>query len=343
MSMIASPLRPVRQMMSNHRVPYVIAFAIVAVGATAVTLGVSQSSGGSTAGSASSALFNTPHILYRSLEEGPNFTNLAYVPVDDPTGDGAAAGPKCLRVAAAADYAVCMRNGTNPAVPFEVEVLNEKLEAESDQSLAGVPSRARVAPDGQHYATTVFVSGHNYISLGFSTETIIYEKDGTSLGNLEEYAFMLNNERREDEDRNIWGVTFAEDSNRFFATMATGGRTYLVQGDIDERTLTAIHENAECPSLSPDGRTVVYKKSVGGGQHAWRFYAFDLETGKETQLGETRSIDDQVAWLDNENIIYGVTKSGGGATAADIWMAPLDGGQPELLIENADSPTIVGR
>lgn len=320
-----------------------VAIGIVGVAAAAIVVGVAQSRGGSAASATSEELFDSRHIIFRTLDDGGDFSRIAYVPAGDPDAKPSIAEPECLRVAAAAESAVCLRTGTNPAQPFQVDVLDDQLETTSDEPLNGVPSRARVSPDGGYYATTVFVSGHNYISLGFSTETIIYERGGDTIGNLEDFTFLLNGQSNENVDRNVWGVTFAADSNTFYATMATQGRTYLVEGDIEEQTLTAIQENAECPSLSPDGTTLVYKKRVApGSEQAWRFYSFDLETGRESKLGETRSVDDQVAWLDDEHILYAVPKSSGGQTAADIWTAPIDGGEPELLIEDADSPTVVG-
>ena len=33
-------------------------------------------------------------------------------------------------------------------------------------------------------------------------------------------------------DVNFWGVTFARDSDRFYATLATGGKTYLIEGSV---------------------------------------------------------------------------------------------------------------
>jgi hypothetical protein len=206
-----------------------------------------------------------------------------------------------------------------------------------------VPSRARVAPDGRHFATTVFVSGHNYISLGFSTETVIYRADGRPIGNVEKFTFRINGREDTSVDRNVWGVTFAADSRLFFATVAASGRTYLVRGDLHARTLTALRENAECPSLSPDERTVVYKRRVGStADQAWRFHALNLQTGQERPLGEHRSVDDQVAWLNNSEVLYAVPTVTDGRTTADIWAAPINGGAPRLLIRNADSPTVVG-
>ncbi|WP_435885828.1 hypothetical protein [Streptomyces erythrochromogenes] len=50
-------------------------------------------------------------------------------------------------------------------------------------------------------------------------------------------------------DVNFRGVTFADDERTFYATMAAGGRTHLVRGDLAERTVTTLRENVECPSL----------------------------------------------------------------------------------------------
>jgi hypothetical protein len=58
----------------------------------------------------------------------------------------------------------------------------------------------------------------------------------------------------------------------------------------------------------------------------------------ETPLAETRSIDDQVIWLDNNTIAYALP----GDRAPDIWAAPADAtGTPRLLVRHASSPSAV--
>ncbi|TDD37576.1 hypothetical protein E1287_08360 [Actinomadura sp. KC06] len=329
--------------MNRSRVTLALAVLLVGVAAGTVLTAVFGREGESAAGEAGPGLFRTEHIVFRSLKRGPDQGRIAYVP-PDAARSRVLAGPRCLRVAAEAGRAVCLRDGGVPGRPYEIVRLNDRLKEAGDEPLAGVPSRARVAPDGRHFASTVFVSGHNYISLGFSTETMVYDgKNGRPLANLEHFTFLVNGVKDGSVDRNVWGVTFAADSNVFFATVAVSGRTYLARGDLSRRTLTALRENAECPSLSPDQTRVVYKKRVSEtSQDAWRFYAFDLRNGREWPLGETRSVDDQVAWLDGERVMYAVPKSGEGRTTADIWTAPLDGGKPRLLIPDADSPTLVG-
>ncbi|MDF5758153.1 hypothetical protein [Spongiactinospora sp. TRM90649] len=331
----------------NGRSKIMISLAVLLVGVAVGTVltSVLGRAGTSAAGAADPGLFDDEHIVFRSLSQGPDQGRVAYV---EPGQAGRAearrvAGPRCLRVAAAGRRAVCLRAGRVPSQPYEVAGLDERLRETGDEALNGVPSRARVSPDGRHYATTVFVSGHDYISLGFSTETVIYETGGKVLGDLEEFAFTINGKRDESTDRNVWGVTFAADSRTFFATVAASGRTYLTRGDLRARTLTAIQDNAECPSLSPDQTKIVYKKRVNDtSQDAWRFHWLDLRTGAERPLGERRSVDDQVAWLDDERVMYAVPKTAGGRTTADVWVAPLDGGAPRLLVPDADSPTVVG-
>ncbi|GAA1116918.1 hypothetical protein [Citricoccus alkalitolerans] len=45
-------------------------------------------------------------------------------------------------------------------------------------------------------------------------------------------------------DRNVWGVSFA-DGDLFFATVASGGRTWLMEGDLEARTMTSVATDAE--------------------------------------------------------------------------------------------------
>ena len=88
------------------------------------------------------------------------------------------------------------------------------------------------------------------------------------------------------EDFNFWGVTFsAEDSNRFYATVRSAGKTYLLEGDVGERTMTVLRENVECPSLSPDGTRIAFKKLTDGLIGQWRLHVLDLATMEQTAAG----------------------------------------------------------
>ncbi|WP_197084674.1 hypothetical protein [Saccharothrix sp. ST-888] len=136
------------------------------------------------------------------------------------------------------------------------------------------------------------------------------------------------------------GCHFADD-NRFYATLATGGHTYLVQGDVTAHTLTTLHQNVECPSPSPDGTRTAYKKRVPGASadSPWRLYVLDLRTMTETATAEQRNIDDQALWSDDSTLLYAMP----GDYGADLWTVPADGtGTPQRSVAAAVAPAYLG-
>ena len=208
--------------------------------------------------------------------------------------------------------------------------------------LNGIPSRTRVSPDGRHAAITVFVSGHSYADSLFSTETSIVDADTGTLvvANLEALPVTRDGEPFHSLDFNFWGVTFAADGDRFFATLGTGGAMYLVEGSLEDRAIRVVTGGIECPALSPDETRIAFKKRMpGGGKPHWRPHVLDLETLKETALAESRSVDDQVEWLDEGSILYALPEAPG-SPIAHVWALPADGsGRPEIFLEQASSPT----
>ncbi len=169
-------------------------------------------------------------------------------------------------------------------------------------------------------------------------------RDGRSLGSLESWTTTLPNGTTLDAvDRNYWGVTFAPDDDHFYATVASGGETWLVHGSLSAKSMTALRNDAECPSLSPDGTRVAYKKRLGNPKPGvWRLAVLDLASNTETVLAETRNVDDQMEWLDDSAVLYAVARTGSEATVADVWRVPADGsGAPELFIPQASSPAVV--
>jgi hypothetical protein len=75
-------------------------------------------------------------------------------------------------------------------------------------------------------------------------------------------------------------------------------------------------------------------KARVGQPFQWRFHVLDLKTGKETALPETRSVDDQVAWLDNNRLAYGVDE--------EVMEIPADGSRgPRRLLVRATNPNRV--
>jgi hypothetical protein len=200
----------------------------------------------------------------------------------------------------------------------------------------------RVAPNGRYAAFTVFVSGHSYAGADFSTLTtfVDLEKSEAVVEDMEKFALTRDGEPMKAADLNFWGVTFKRNGNEFFATVGTGGRTYLVEADVTTRQAKVVRPDIECPALSPDNTRIAFKKRVGGtiSPVSWRLSVLDLRTMQEKPLAETRSVDDQAEWLDNNTVLYSLPAPEAGSTAINTWAVPADGsGKPRLLIPNAYS------
>ena len=255
-----------------------------------------------------------PRIVFRDNARA-HFGVLAMAALREPSGPRAVTTTRCARSYAA------MHRGTaetlclslNPhTIEYQTDVLDDQRRPVQSLPLEGIPSRARLSRDGTLAATTAFTAaGDSYVTKNFTARTYI-----TTVGrphssvDLERFRLTVDGRRVSPIDRNYWGVTFSADDNRFYATVAFGGRTWLVRGDLHARTVTTVHENVECPSLSPDGRTLVYKKRYDANRQHWRLTAVDLRSQRETPLAETRSIDDQVEWLDDAHVMYEVPRSG---------------------------------
>ena len=161
---------------------------------------------------------------------------------------------------------------------------------------------------------------------------------GTSLGDLETFTVMKDGKRIQSVDFNFWGVTFARSGGRFYATLGTGGHTYLVEGDVAARTARVLRDGVECPSLSPDGTRIAFKQRVAGGglsEVKWQLAVLPLDPPDEDHpLAETRNVDDQAEWLDDGTVLYSVD--------SDTYAVAADGsGAPGLFTHRAHSLVVV--
>ncbi|MEJ1105879.1 MULTISPECIES: TolB family protein [unclassified Kribbella] len=274
-------------------------------------------------------------LFFRNLADGPESGKLAAVPVREPGATRRVGELRCDRFAAARRTAICLRLKAGSLPPLtEMLVLDAQLNVRHRETLPGTPSRARVSPDGRIVNWTLFVSGDSYAATGFSTRTGLYEVDtGRLVKSIEELPVFVAGRRYFASDINYWGITFGADGNRFYVTLGSKGKTYLIEADYRSYRGTAIAENVECPSLSPDGKRIAYKQKVSDG--TWRLAVLDLTTHRITHPPEPRNLDDQPLWQNNTTLLYPLRTPSG---TTDIWSVGLTS-KPTMVVPNANTPS----
>jgi hypothetical protein len=277
------------------------------------------------------------HLMVRAVDPANPRLNGRVYEIDGGKVERRSGDLACERVYYAGGRGICM--GVAPSgVDYRAQIFDSRLRPVHEFALTGFPSRARVSADGRYGATTVFVSGDSYLQApsAFSTRTVIVDLDsGERVGQLEQFDVTKDGRPFDAVDFNFWGVTFVPgDSDRYYATLGTGGSHYLVEGDIATRSMRVLRDGVECPSLSPDGRQIVFKSRIADSER-WRLRVLDVETLADHAVAETRSVDDQVEWLDDETLVY--------SYGDDLFTVPADGGgSPQLLVRDASSPVRLG-
>lgn len=288
----------------------------------------------------------SPRILFRYTGLDANYGRIAVAEqtnLSAPRFVGQLAGEV---VYFAAGQGICLQADRGVLTTYAAQIFDSDFQPRFTIPLRGGPSRARVSPDGTLAGVTVFLTGHGYASLNFSTEALLIETGtGKILAALEsDLQVTRDGKPFKAKDFNFWGITFTPDSKRFYCTLSSQQKHYLLEADIATRTARVIHENVECPSVSPDGLRVAYKKRfIMAGRLVWQLHILDLATGRETALSEKRSVDDQIEWLDNAHVLYAVSDNPEGASAVtNVWKADAAGSRPpEMYLAKAYSPAVV--
>ena len=143
-----------------------------------------------------------------------------------------------------------------------------RLAAGRVQRPAGHPEPHPACPrTGRWSRRPSFVTGHSYMSTGFSTATEVHEfGGGEPVGQPREVRARRRRPRGQPRRPQRLGRDLRRRRDRSTRRSRTGDRTWLVEGDLAERTLTSVSPDAECPSLSPDGTRVAFKVDVDPGR-----------------------------------------------------------------------------
>ena len=256
-------------------------------------------------------------------------------------GDRFETSLSCERIDLNEVRGICLSKDSGLGGSGQGLILDESLVPSQTFGLV-TPSRAAVSPSGNVVAWTGFTLGHSYLAEGeFATLTQVISVSREIGANLETaFDTYRDGQLWEDPERNYWGVTFVDD-DRFYATMQSQGITSLVEGSIATAEMHVLQDGASCPEISPDGSTIVAKELRDGG---FQLVAIDVETGERRDLGETRMVDDQVEFLDDDTIVYGIPNLEEGTAAQpafDIWSLDIaPGSTPNLIVPFADSPAV---
>jgi Tol biopolymer transport system component/DNA-binding winged helix-turn-helix (wHTH) protein len=125
-----------------------------------------------------------------------------------------------------------------------------------------------------------------------------------------------------------YGLSWAPDGRVVYASMAGGGwDIWTMNADgTGQRQLTAGARSNYGPSVSPDGRHVVFVSNRAGG--AFNIWRMDADGSNPLRLTSGRGENFPHVTPDGRSVVYATT--GGGQDAA-VWKVSIDGGEPVRL------------
>ena len=298
------------------------------------------------------ALRREPHLVFRNMSRGPEHGALAFATLEPP-GRRYVTKTFCQRVYFRAGTGLCLTVEQRPRIRERGYLFDDALAIRQRVDLQGTPSRGRVSSDGRPQCVHSLRQRRLLCESVPDRTRILNSYTGQTLADLEDFEVSKNGAPLKSVDFNYWGVTFSNDGVTFYATLGTKGQEYLVRGDLRARKVVVLRSGVECPSLSPDEQHIAFKQAISPGSHVWRPAVLRLSDFSVTELPETRSVDDQLEWLDDGHVLYGIREElativpdvdGVMRGRANIWMLAADGtGSPQLFLEDGESPSVVRR
>ena len=287
-----------------------------------------------------SAIIDPPSVMFRTLWPKDMHGRIGMVQTDARESTRYVAELSCARVAYAAGSGLCLiEEPAGTTVTHAAFIFNRAFTRGRRIDLSGIPTRARVSPDGRIAAITVY--GEEHLPGGeerlASWSVIVDVAAGRVVADLRDFKIDRGDGPAFEGPLDFSSVAFAHDSNRFFATVTTTAERYIVAGLVDARRMTVVASGLASEALSPDAARLVAKQRVGD-RGRWQVVVFDLGTKNAWPLNQgDRSVDDQVEWLDGEHVVYHDATDQG----THVWALSTDGvTPPRLLVRDAYSPSV---
>ena len=159
-----------------------------------------------------------------------------------------------------------------------------------------------MSPNGRIGAMTTFVSGDSYTSPGAVLDPHDAHRPraaAATIADLEKFTVTKDGERIHSPGLQLLGRDVRARQRRVLRDAGHGRRTTTSCTAASARApMEVIHDNVECPSLSPDGTRIAYKRRDGKPWHLAPARPRP-RTGADAAVAERRPIDDQAEWLDN--------------------------------------------
>lgn len=246
--------------------------------------------------------------IYRIDADGRNETRLTRDTADDAFPSWSPDGTQILFQS--------NRNGDDAIYAMDVDGSNPRRIPNTDGG-----RYAKWSHDGQKIAffamrdgnTDIFVTStdgsnlHRLTSHRATDETASWVADGTRLAFQSDRADQRSGDRRSDD----WNFNFG-----IFTIAADGG---------DVQEITDLEFNDENPSISPDGRQIVYQSYR---EDSLGIVTVDVATGKTTVLTDLSQVSGSPAWSSNgAHIVFDSNRDGN----FEIFVMDADGSNQRQL------------
>ena len=318
-----------------------VSLIVLVAGAIGTIAGRRASTGGRASylvGTATRPL-KTPFLMFRTLAPARAHGRVAMSSLS--ASDRRYVTPlQCGRVHFAGGHGVCLHEvADGTTVTYMADLFDRTLRRTHRLQLAGVPTRVRVSPNGRLAAVTTYAEEESPAGERLAIESVLVDlRVGRVIADLREFAIDAALAAAMTGPIDLANVSFDKDGDRIFATLSTPLERYVVIGSLRERRLRALTAGLAAEALSPDGTRLIVKRRKGE-RGFWQLLVLDLATLTARALDQDdRTVDDQVEWLDDMQVIYhDATDQGTG-----VWVLAADGqSKPRLLLADAFSPVAV--